>query len=106
MTLARPDERRVLLPLVFLLVFNHESVAHHDKVSILVSMPQSYSQYIAEGIQTGPSVAFIVSNFQGCFGIENLEEVEGLNDAFDGFLLKNLIASVVSVVSATEHSFD
>ena len=106
MTLSGPDERRVLLPLVLLLVFNHKSVAHHNKVSVLVSMPQSYTQDIAEGIQTGPSVAFIIGNFQGCLAIEKLEEVEGLNDAFDGFLLKNLVASVVSVVGATEHSFD
>ena len=106
MTIARPDERRVLLPLVLLLVFNHESVAHHNKVSVLVGMLQSYSQDIAEGIQAGPTVAFVVGNFQGCLAIEKLEEVEGFHDASDGFLLKNLIASVVSVVSATEHSFD
>ena len=72
----------------------------------MIRMLQSDTQDIAEGIQAGSAITFIIVNFQGSLAIEKFEEVEGLDDASDGFLLKNLIASVVSEVSATEHSFD
>ena len=106
MALTRLNHRRSLLPLVLLLVFDRKSVAHHDKISVLVCVLQSYTQDVAEGIQTGSSIALVVDDFQGCPVIENLEEVQSLDDASDRFLLKHCIASVVPIVGPAEDSLD
>jgi len=95
-----------VLPLLLLLVLHREVVAHHNKITVILSVLKGYTKDVSEGVQTGSSLALRVIQLQLCCTVEEFEEVHSLDDAADGFLLKRLVSFKVTHVRAAEHTFD
>ena len=73
--LTRANECGRVLPLLLLLVLESEIVAHHDKVSVLISVLKSDSQDVSEGIQARASFALRIINLKRRGTVKELEEV-------------------------------
>lgn len=104
--MPRLDHRGGVLPLVLLLVFQHEVVAHHDQVSIVVSVFECATKNVSKYVQTGSSLTLVVVDLHSGVAIEELEEVHCLDNATDGVFFLGLIASKVSVVCPADHALD
>jgi len=95
-----------VFPLLLLLVLQREVVAHDNKITIILSVLEGYTEDVSKDIKTGSLLALRVNTLHSCGVVEEFEEVHGLDDATNSFLLHRLISSKVAHVSAADHALD
>lgn len=95
-----------MLPLVLLLVLNGEVVAHHNEVTVFLSVLKGNTKDVSKDIKTGSPLALRIIDLKCCSAIEEFEEVQSLDDLSDGLLLKTLVSSKVSHIGTAEHTLD
>lgn len=89
-----------MLPLLLLLVFHGEVVAHHDEVTVLVRVLKRHTKDVSKGVKTGSPLALRIIDLECCSAVEEFEEVHSLDDLSDGLLLKTLVPSQVPHIGA------
>ena len=64
-----------MAPLLFLLVFDPENMAHYNEVAILISVLKGWTKNITESVQARATLALIVVDFNSGCRVKELEEV-------------------------------
>jgi len=95
-----------VLPLVLLLVFKDKVVAHDNQVTVMLGVLESYTQNVAESIETGTSLALSIIGLDSRIAVEEFQEVHSLENGANSLLFISFDIFVVTHVSPLQDAFN
>ena len=104
MALAGLDHSGGVTPLLLLLIFDPEDMAHDDQVAIDICMLEGRSENIAESIKCRASLTFRILHIYCRVRVKELKEVHCFYDASACIFDCERVTAMMSEVSSSKHS--